>query len=200
MKTFIILTFGFLLFAFYQMSGGAGFEPASVRMANVIAAPAVAASPLDTATDTTEIVAEVPTTDQIDAVTRVALNLTSLTETPVVDTPEIENGATSATVTSSADTPAIIPSLIIPSLIVPNGAGADPFQVTAISQGGDIREVSGNRVNVRGGPSTDYSVVNKLERGDTVEVIEDTGTGWVRMRPVDGSPEGWMADFLLTSG
>ena len=33
MKTFILLTFGFLTFAFYEMSGGSDFEPASARMA-----------------------------------------------------------------------------------------------------------------------------------------------------------------------
>ena len=33
MKRFILLTFGFLGWAFYEMSGGADFQPASVRMA-----------------------------------------------------------------------------------------------------------------------------------------------------------------------
>ena len=33
MKRFILLTFGFLGWAFYEMSGGADFQPASARMA-----------------------------------------------------------------------------------------------------------------------------------------------------------------------
>ncbi len=62
----------------------------------------------------------------------------------------------------------------------------------------DIRSVTGSSVNVRGGPGTDYSVVNRLVQGDEVEVIEDSGDGWVRLRPLNGSPSGWMASFLLT--
>ena len=33
MKTFILLKFGFLGFAFYEMSGGSEFEPAIARLA-----------------------------------------------------------------------------------------------------------------------------------------------------------------------
>jgi uncharacterized protein YgiM (DUF1202 family) len=62
----------------------------------------------------------------------------------------------------------------------------------------DIRTVSGNRVNVRGGPSTNFSVVSKLIRGDAVEILEDNGNGWVKMRSVLTGEEGWMADFLLS--
>lgn len=48
MKTFILLTFGFLAFAFYELSGGSEFQPASARIAAqapeaeeiVVAAPA----------------------------------------------------------------------------------------------------------------------------------------------------------------
>ena len=64
----------------------------------------------------------------------------------------------------------------------------------------DVRNVTGRSVNVRGGPGTNYSVVNRLVRGDQVEVLEDPGDGWVRLRPVGGGPVGWMADFLLSEG
>jgi len=97
------------------------------------------------------------------------------------------------TTVSSADTPAIIPSLI-----TPNDTGA--ASANAAVAFSDVRKVSGNRVNVRGGPGTDYNVVSRLVRGDAVEIIEDNGDGWVLMRPVDGGEEGWMADFLLTAG
>jgi len=30
--------------------------------------------------------------------------------------------------------------------------------------------------------------------------LQDPGNGWVKLRPLDGGPEGWMAEFLLTSG
>ena len=70
----------------------------------------------------------------------------------------------------------------------------------AAADGIDIRAVSGDRVNVRDGPGTNYSVVNQLVRGDKVEVLQDAGDGWVKLRPVDGGPVGWIASFLLTEG
>ena len=80
-----------------------------------------------------------------------------------------------------------------------NRASSAPSDRVSTSQS-DIRVVSGNRVNVRGGPGTNFGVVGKLGAGDTVEVIEDNGAGWVRFRSVNGQETGWMADFLLSSG
>lgn len=61
-------------------------------------------------------------------------------------------------------------------------------------------DLAADAQNVRGGPGTDYGVVTKLTSGDAVEVLMDNGDGWVKMRPVDGGVEGWMADFLLAAG
>ena len=89
MKKFILLTFGFLGWAFYEMSGGADFEPASVRMAHLNPTPApqaVVVAELETEAPTETVVANVPTTfidtdPPLDEnVTRVSLSLTSLQE------------------------------------------------------------------------------------------------------------------------
>ena len=64
----------------------------------------------------------------------------------------------------------------------------------------DIRAVTSNRVNVRGGPGTNFDIVGKLVRGAEVEILSDAGTGWVEMRSLDGQTIGWMADFLLSDG
>lgn len=192
MKTFIILTFGFLGFAFYELSGGSEFEPASARIAaahpaviepeaQVIAAIASEVTPATQTINT----ASITKIDSTPSVTRVSLNLTNVTEAA-----EQVVATTPATVTDSADTPQII----LPSLI----ATTDTFDTTPVDD--DIRTVSGNRVNVRDGPSTDYGIVSKLQRGETVQILEDSGDGWVRIQPVDGGKTGWMADFLLTSG
>ena len=206
MKRFILLTFGFMGWAFYEMSGGADFEPASVRMARlnpVVESQAVAVAEAETVTPT--VVAETPkpfvdTDPPLDNnVTRVSLNLTSLQEV-LSETDPTEPTAQSTAqegtdvpvnvILSSGDTPAIIPSLISPN----DGI------VTSLLATGDVRTVSATRVNVRGGPGTDYGVVTKLTRGDAVEILQDNGDGWVKMRTLDGGPEGWMADFLLVGG
>ena len=215
MKKFILLTFGFLTWAFYEMSGGAHFEPASQRMAQL--APAVETKDLEGVTSPTETVfaqAEKPLADTTpppnDSVTRVSLNLTTLKEVQAPDNAPATAAKTAAVVgsqdatgvpinvgasLSSADTPPIMPSLIRP-----NDTGAAVQTVSMSSSQGDIRTVTGNTVNVRGGPGTKYGVVSKLNRGDAVEVLLDDGSGWVKMRPLDGGAEGWMADFLLNGG
>jgi len=219
MKRFIMISFAFLGWGFYELSGGDEFEPASVRMA---AAKPVTESPLEaepapqteeTAQPTAEravlaaaIVDTTPPPVTPTAPARVSLSQNTDTASirePAPDAPAAQPAATdtgvpqnvdvpqtAGSVISSADTPAIIPSLIAPE--------AQPAQVNS-GYTGDIRRVSGSRVNVRGGPGTTYGVVTKLLRGDEVEILQDNGDGWVLMRPLDGGPEGWMADFLLTT-
>lgn len=145
-------------------------------------------------------------------VTRVSLDLTSVQQTvttrttPVVpaqdqesditETPSVTVAASNvaSTITTSADTPAIIPSLIAPR-------NAQPLSLEELAPGiADIRTVSGDRVNVRGGPGTNFGVVTQLLRGDAVEILEDTGNGWVRFEALDSDAAGWVADFLLTGG
>jgi hypothetical protein len=218
MKKFILVTFGFLGFAFYEMSGGAEFKPASARLAG--AAEAEEAQPVQTvavgpSVQAPETKAFVDTNPPLNEVpTRVSLNLTTLREVideaeptlvaaKAVDTVET-TGAFGVPVNadanlSSADTPAIIPSLIVPDAgnAASQGAMIQNASLTTSDNGRDIRTVSGNTVNVRGGPGTDFGVVNRLNRGDAVVILQDNGAGWVLMRSMDDGQEGWMADFLL---
>ena len=113
MKTFILLTFGFLGFAFYEMSGGSEFQPASERYAEATpqapksqAEPKVAARP--SVTETATQTASISKIDSTPAVTRVALNLTSLSDT-VNETPQPQ--PSTARVIDSSETPQIIPSI-----------------------------------------------------------------------------------------
>lgn len=97
-------------------------------------------------------------------------------------------------------------TLILPSLVQQASVQTAPVAEPAVQSASgsvtaaDIRAVTGNRVNVRGGPGKGYDVVNRMTRGQEVEILSDPGTGWVKLRPLDGGTVGWMADFLLTSG
>lgn len=256
MKKFIFLTFGFMGWAFYELSGGADFDPEAQRMARaeatdttglVTAALANAARQLDQRNTVyparDSATAAAPEVQERPEVTRVALNLTTLSDLPrpgdmamvqnaVADAPEQElkpmpavlkagapagnsTGAkviklatstdiaprTAGSTITSAATPAIIPSLIETGSSNAQHISATQTSSTRVSTSqSDLRVVNGTRVNVRGGPGTDFGVVGKLGMGDTVEVIEDNGSGWVRFRTVGGEETGWMADFLLSSG
>jgi len=205
MKRFILLSFGFLGWAFYEMSGGSDFESASDREARINPAPEVVVTEVAAPTPETVAAAESKVIDtdppaQQD-VTRVALNLTTLENAQDAQTQQQPTNIDPVTgvavnvgnTSESGDTPAIIPSLI-----APNDTGNAATTIAAAPN--DVRKVSGNRVNVRGGPGTDFNVVSRLVRGDAVEILQDDGNGWVLMRPIEGGTEGWMADFLLTSG
>jgi uncharacterized protein YgiM (DUF1202 family) len=52
---------------------------------------------------------------------------------------------------------------------------------------------------MRNGPGTSYSVVDRLQRGDTVEVLAEPGNGWLKLRVAESGQVGWMADFLVSS-
>ena len=169
MYKFILISFGLLGFAFYELSGGNDFDGEALRLSRVDAAP-VGEQAVPT------LLAQAPQVNTPE-VTRDSVDLISL---------EIEPAAAQiiqASLVVEQDTaPVVLPSIV--------------DQLPAASY--DIRSVTSNRVNVRGGPSTSFDVVGKLVRGAEVEVLTDTGNGWVEMQSLDGSTIGWMADFLLS--
>jgi hypothetical protein len=181
----ILVSFGFLAWAFYEMSGGAAFDPINTRMSRV-----------EAQNDTTYASDSAGSAQTSRAFAAADQSGDSANVPSIAKTPEPQQVPANAGITtSSLDTPAIIPSLIItddPDSTVENAAlDTDPVL--------DIRIVSGNRVNVRGGPSTGFPVVSTLVQGDSVEVLEDNSDGWVKMRALVTGEEGWMADFLLTN-
>jgi uncharacterized protein YgiM (DUF1202 family) len=61
-----------------------------------------------------------------------------------------------------------------------------------------IWQVTARSVNVREGPSTDFAVVDKLARGDTLTLVTaDEVTGWARIRVEGDGVEGFVSmDYL----
>ncbi|OUD09443.1 hypothetical protein BVC71_06205 [Marivivens niveibacter] len=65
----------------------------------------------------------------------------------------------------------------------------------------ELATVSGNAVNMRLGPSTQYGVVSTLGRGTEVEVLETASNGWARLRVVENGQVGWMSGrFVAQAG
>lgn len=56
-----------------------------------------------------------------------------------------------------------------------------------------LGKVTGSSVNLRVGPSTGDAVLTSLIRGEQVEVIGATGTGWAQIRAVSTGVEGFIA-------
>ena len=62
----------------------------------------------------------------------------------------------------------------------------------------DTRSVTGDRVNMRNGPSTDFAVLTRLNRGDQVVVLETQADSWVKLQVTASGQVGWMVERLLT--
>ncbi len=219
MWRFILISFAFLGFVFYEMSGGGEFDSEELRLSRVETPPVV-----ETSNPETSQTAQAPLQDPED-VTRVSLSLTSVNDVlrptnlrtqrakVIANADEVEQ---TDQVLSEAAPAVILPSLIMDQSAVTTvtfGQDANDQQIVAVSAPAasaapaapeaspfDVRSVTGDSVNVRGGPGTDFSVVTRMVRGDKVEILQDPGQGWVQLRLVGGGPVGWMADFLLSDG
>ncbi|MFP4274835.1 MAG: SH3 domain-containing protein, partial [Paracoccaceae bacterium] len=82
-----------------------------------------------------------------------------------------------------------------PVLAERNAAPPAPRPVSETRR--DLRQVAGNRVNMRTGPGTSYGVLATLDRGARVEVLDAPGNGWVKLRVEASGRVGWMAASLL---
>jgi len=171
MKSFILLTFGFLGWAFFEMSGGTDFEP-EVRTAKVEAPTIAEPAP------TPEII-----------VTRASAKTAS--DLSPINKPLVDAIQASVIAASFTDAPAAAPKSAAEALALEAAK-----QAALRAQLTDIRSVSGSRVNMRQGPGTNYGVVATLTRGMETEVLEILN-GWARIRVVENGNVGWMAERLL---
>lgn len=231
MKLFISLFFVFLGVAFFELSGGSGFDPEAARVSAVemrternVARAALSGFVAGT---TSAAVQGDGVASTRETVTRQELNLVSFetiaTPTPPQpqDTlaapaaPTDEDQAVSVALSDLSGTVASGPDQISMAALDNVAAQSeDPDQApntrfegrSAVSSslpednGPDIRAVSGTLVNMRSGPSTDFEVIDQLTQGTQVEVVSDSGDGWVELRPLSGGTTGWIAEFLLTGG
>lgn len=79
----------------------------------------------------------------------------------------------------------------------PKPVEATPVAAKPASQDGQVMFVSGRSVNVRGGPSTQDSVVGRVTRGEAVMVVWVEDNGWARIRVEGDGIDGYMSmDFL----
>lgn len=174
MFRFMAVCFLFLGWAFWELSGGADFEP-SVRAS---APEAIEEAPLD--------VEE----------TVVARNATQATE-PVLPQPTSGTTANTAAQVTLAAASAVEQAAADVVSETTQQAAAPAVAQPEVTP--DLRTISGNRVNMRRGPGTEHGVVSKLSEGTEVEVLSEPGNGWLELRVVDSGTVGWIADWLVTA-
>jgi hypothetical protein len=180
MGKFIILSFLALGVIFYEMSGGADFEPefrAPVEVAQTDLAP-------------TETVADAPEVTRADTTSLIQI------AAPVAEEPVVNAVAQPAAFNAPLPAGEVIitpaPEAVVDEVV------AEPAQ-DATEADMDLRAVAGDWVNMRSGPSTSYDVLETLPRGTEAEVIEVDADGWARIRVMTTGQEGWMAERLLSN-
>lgn len=204
MSRLIIVSFLILAWVFYELSGGGAFEPRGLRPPKP--APREAVVRPKPAPEAPVIA---PRRSEVD----------QPSETTPETTPETQRAALKARQLARADRLAQIRQGLGTDLTGLSGAGAG-IALTALDQGiaglrettpepalapapppkpkPDLREVTGTRVNMREGPGTIYPVVGRLALGQEVEVLSDSGTGWLRVRLREGQQPGWVAASLTS--
>lgn len=204
MTRLILVTFAALGWTFYVMSGGPDFEPRGIRAEQserVAVAPKPAPKP----------VVEAPV-EQL--VTRVALQPSDIVppQTPVE--PVLGEEETKALLSQVAAGLRANPSLFDDQSVtltlasleqgvaglqqVVTDVEPEPAAIPASPEPEkDIREISGTRVNMRDGPGTIYPIIGKAVIGQKVEVLSESGTGWLRLRVVPTQQIGWISASLV---
>jgi len=176
MGKLMITTFLGLGLVFYEMSGGADFEPQSwddVVVADATADSAPAAQPQVTRGQTASLI----------AVSAPAIEETTLEPTLAVATAPAAEPVAEVVVAEETIETQIVEEVLTAAVETPAA---------------DMRYVAGSRVNMRTGPSTNYGVLDTLTRGTEAEVIEVDDFGWARVRITETGQIGWMAERLLT--
>ncbi len=199
MTRLIVITFAALGWTFYVISGGPDFEPRGERGAQ----PELIASVSEPAPK--------PADKAQGLVTNVAVRAAPVRVTPepvvasedvivAVDEPVTQtligfsafsNQGTNLTLASLEDGAAGLQqvSVTTQSDVVPAPVVPEPEK--------DIREISGTRVNMRDGPGTIYPVIGKATLGQRVEILSESGTGWLRLRVLPEQQIGWVSTSLV---
>ncbi|WP_254439015.1 SH3 domain-containing protein [Ruegeria arenilitoris] len=202
MTRLMLVTFAMLGWFFYVMSGGSEFEPRGTRAE---APPVVAAAekpeprPL-VPSPATELVTKValrpakpsepkpepiPAADAVDTealLAQIAAGLNS-------DLSSFDNTGGTFSLASLDENAAV---QVLDTESEPEAAAPAPAEPPK-----DIRIVSGTRVNMRDGPGTIYPIIGKARMGQQVEVLSESGTGWLRLRVLPEQQVGWISSSLI---
>jgi hypothetical protein len=81
----------------------------------------------------------------------------------------------------------------LPTVTVDAAPAEEPPTETMAAAAGDVWYVIANSVNVREGPSTETSIVDKLTRGEAVTVAFEPGSEWAQVSIEGDGMEGYVA-------
>lgn len=83
-------------------------------------------------------------------------------------------------------------------LINSNGSNSSSSSTTTESVIGKIATVNASALNIRAGAGTNYSVINKVYKGETVKITEANANGWYKVSLTSGAT-GWCSGEYLSN-
>ncbi|WP_254436062.1 SH3 domain-containing protein [Ruegeria arenilitoris] len=197
MTRLIVITFAALGWCFYVMSGGPDFEPRGLRAeqpVRIASAPNPSVAPARAEELVTNVAARTPTVRvQPESVVEEVVEF-------VADDATLESFSTlSVFEDQSANiTLASLEDGVAGLTQITDEVQEDMAEAPALPEPEkDIREISGTRVNMRDGPGTIYPIIGKATIGQQVEVLSESGTGWLRLRVLPQQQVGWVSASLV---
>lgn len=201
MWRFIIMTFAFLGWSFYTLSGGADYQPVEGSRqaeARTNAALRELAALTDKAPETVSARTELR---DADSVSRNQVDLTEISPAVLQRDKPVPAALAADDVGTPETTDMRVANLSLskPAAFA-QAAGYAPTSVDAGPQIElrDLREITGTSVNMRTGPGTRYGILTRVTRGTEVEVLESFENGWLRLRVLDSSRIGWVSTKLVS--
>lgn len=94
----------------------------------------------------------------------------------------------------------ISPVQVVAPVVVAEPA-PEPVEIASIPEPAPERiiwYVTASRVNVRQGPSTNYSVLGKVIYGEAAEIVSDPDADWVKIRIEGDGVEGFIMKRFMT--
>jgi uncharacterized protein YgiM (DUF1202 family) len=206
---YILLSFLVMGWGYYELSGGADFVPE--RRTVLAKAPEAASDPVPTLIAANAAAPE----PQAEADPLEAVTIVTRAETTDIDAlPEADSIAADGIATDEiafeADSVAEALAQALGEPVLNTGEPAaqpEADQIAALPEteaqpdaaqtgdGGALREVTGDTVNLREGPGTNFTVLDRLTRGTAVSLLDIGPDGWVYVEA--NGQIGWMsADFI----
>jgi hypothetical protein len=196
----ILLSFLVMGWGYYELSGGSDFEPER-RVA--IAEPAPEALPATAPAEDAVLVAAAvaeppPETAEVTRTDTRALETLPEPASPAEQAITLEASSVAEALARALEdeASAVTIGIAAPETApVPDAPQADLVAAAPAPLAGDLRTVTGDTVNLRDGPGTNFNVLERLTRGTVISLLETGPEGWAYIEV--GGRTGWMsADFL----
>lgn len=198
----VLVSFAVMALVFYELSGGSDFQPPErPEVTRTADSSRTEPAPRPAGRSISEPIRVAPAT----LVAQPAVVQATLTETATrAPSPELQQVRASLTrgltlVSDQGPTDGLsLASLELGASGLRPAASPGSDTTAAPTPKADLREITGTRVNMRDGPGTIYPIITRLNIGQSVEVLSESGTGWLRLRTIPGRQLGWISASLVS--